>query len=95
MKKKVKKKTSIKKIWYTYILVLIVSVSFTTVFAKSTLSKYNFEVERQKKEIERQKKKNESLTMAINELASLNKIREVAQQQGLRYNNNNIKRLDQ
>ena len=30
MKKKVKKKTSIKKIWYTYMLVLIVAVSFTT-----------------------------------------------------------------
>ena len=51
----------------------------------------NFEVEKQKKEIAAQKKTNESLTMAIDELASLTKIQEVAQQQGLSYNNNNIK----
>ena len=41
--------------------------------------------------IEKQKKTNESLTMTIDELASLTKIQEVAEQQGLSYNNNNIK----
>ena len=45
----------------------------------------------QKKEIDAQKKTNESLAMTIDELASLTKIQEVAQQQGLSYNNNNIK----
>ena len=38
-----------------------------------------------------QEKKNESLTMKINELASLDKIQEVADDQGLSYNNDNIK----
>ena len=33
--------------------------------------------------------------MIINELASLNKIDEVAQQQGLGYNNNNIKTINE
>ena len=51
----------------------------------------NFEVEKQKKEIEIQKKTNESLAMTIDELASLTKIQEVAEQQGLSYNNGNIK----
>ena len=38
-----------------------------------------------------QKKTNESLAMTIDELASLTKIQEVAREQGLSYNNNNIK----
>ena len=69
MKKKVKKKTSIKKIWYTYILVLIVAVSFTTVFAKSTLSKYNFEVERQTRD--RTSKKEKRITYYGNKRISI------------------------
>ena len=47
--------------------------------------------EDEKKEIEKQKKTNESLAMTIDELASLTKIQEVAREQGLSYNNNNIK----
>ena len=39
----------------------------------------------------KQKKTNESLAMAIDELASLTKIQEVAAEQGLSYNNSNIK----
>ena len=41
-----------------------------------------------------QKKVNESLNMKINELASLDKIREVASSAGLSYNNDNIKVID-
>ena len=33
--------------------------------------------------------------MKINELASLDKIEEVAKEQGLSYNNNNIKNIDE
>ena len=38
-----------------------------------------------------QQKKNDSLAMAIDELASLTKIQQVAQSEGLSYNNANIK----
>ena len=48
-------------------------------------------MEKQKKEIEEQKKTNESLAMTIDELASLTKIQAVAEEQGLSYNNSNIK----
>lgn len=92
--KKVKKKVKIskfEKIIYTLAILLIVIAPVSIVFSKATLAKINFEVEKQKKEIAAQKKTNESLTMAIDELASLTKIQEVAQQQGLSYNNNNIK----
>jgi len=71
-------------------LLLVIS-PILTVFSKATLSEINFEVEKQKKEIDKQKKTNESLAMTIDELASLTKIQEVAEQQGLSYNNNNIK----
>ena len=63
------------------------------VFSKATLAKVNFEVEQEKKKIEKQEKTNESLSMTIDELASLTKIQEVAQEQGLSYNNNNIRTI--
>ena len=61
---------------------------------QATLSKVNIEVERVKNEIKTQEKKNESLSMKINELASLDKIIEVAYEQGLSYNNDNIKSVE-
>ena len=92
--KKVKKKykvSAFEKILYSLTVFLVVIAPVSIVFSKATLAKVNFEVEKQKKEIELQKKNNESLAMTIDELASLTKIQEVAEQQGLSYNNNNIK----
>ncbi len=92
--KKVKKKVKIskfEKLLYTLAIFLVVIAPISIVFSKATLAKVNFEVEKQKKEIEAQKKTNESIAMTIDELASLTKIQEVAEQQGLSYNNNNIK----
>ena len=43
--------------------------------------------------IKEQEKTNESISMTINELASLTKIQSVAEEQGLSYNNDNIKRV--
>ena len=82
------------RLLYTLALFLLVMSPISIVFSKATLAKVNFEVENQQKEIEAQKKTNESIAMTIDELASLTKIQEVAQQQGLSYNNNNIKTVD-
>ena len=79
---------------YTFAIVLAISAPFTIVFSKATLSQINFQVEKQKKEISEQTKTNQSLSMKINELASLDKIQEVAKDQGLSYNNNNIKTVE-
>ena len=73
------------------LILLLVIAATGRVFLTSTLSKINYDVEKQKREIAEQQKTNESLTMAINELASLTKIVEVAKAQGLSYNNSNIK----
>ena len=92
--RKVKKKlkmSKFEKLIYSLAIFLLVISPVSIVFSKATLAEINFEVEKQKKEIDVQKKTNESLAMTIDELASLTKIQEVAEQQGLSYNNNNIK----
>ena len=81
------------RLLYTLAIILLVISPVSIVFSKATLAKVNFEVVKQKKKIKSQEKTNESLSMTINELASLTKIQEVAQEQGLSYNNNNIKRV--
>lgn len=94
MKKKVKKQLKMSKgerILYTLAIFLLLVSPISIVFSKATLAKVNFEVEQQKKEIKKQEKTNESISMTIDELASLTKIQEVADEQGLSYNNNNIK----
>jgi cell division protein FtsL len=70
---------------------LLVIAPVSIIFSKATLAKINFDVEKQKAQIEEQEKTNESLAMTIDELASLTKIQEVAEKQGLSYNNSNIK----
>lgn len=90
-KKKVQESSKFEKLLYTFAIFLLVIAPVSIVFSKATLAKINFEVEKQKREIEEQKKTNESLAMAIDELASLTKIQAVAEEQGLRYNNSNIK----
>ena len=70
------------------VLFAIWGVSF---FAKNSLSSLNIEVERLSRNVKAQKETNQSLTMKINELASLENINTVASQSGLAYNNGNIR----
>ena len=94
--KKIKKRLRMSKferLIYTFTLVLVLLTPFALVFSQATLSEVNFEVEKLTKSIDTQEKKNESLTMKINELASLEKIQQVAKEQGLTYNNKNIKSI--
>ena len=90
VKKKVKM-SKFEKLLYSLAVFLLVISPVSIVFSKATLAEVNFEVEKQKREIEKQKKTNESIAMTIDELASLTKIQAVAEEQGLSYNNNNIK----
>ena len=94
LKKKVRKQLKMSKgerFLYTLAIFLLLVSPISIVFSKATLAKINFEVEQQKKEIELQEKTNESISMTIDELASLTKIQEVAEEQGLTYNNDNIR----
>lgn len=96
MKKRVKKQLKMSKgerFLYTVAVFLLLVSPISIVFSKATLAKINFEVEQQKKEIAIQEKTNESISMTIDELASLTKIQEVADEQGLSYNNDNIRTI--
>lgn len=78
-----------KKLFILIILVLILS-PLLQVVTRAKLSEVNIEVEKLKNNIEKQENVNESVEMQINELASLDKIREIAKENGLSYKNNNI-----
>lgn len=82
------------KLLYGFAMFLLVLAPLATVFSQATLSKVNYDVEKIKIEISEQEKTNESLSMKISELASLDKIQEVAESEGLSYNNSNIKSVN-
>lgn len=95
--RKVKKRLKMSKferLIYTFTFILVLATPISIIFSQATLSKINYEVEKTKRQIVVQEKKNESLTMKIDELASLDKISDVAKEQGLSYNNNNIKSIE-
>ncbi len=78
------------KFMISLILFLLVLSPVVIVYSKSVLSKSNIEVERIKNKIEKQETINESISMKINELASLSNIQDVAKNYGLTYQNDNI-----
>ncbi len=79
------------KLIYFVVFFVMISMPICTVLTKAMLSESNIEVEQMKAKIENQEDVNESLSMQIDELASLDKIQEVASEKGLSYNNDNIK----
>ena len=95
MKKKKRVKISkFEKFLYLVTIILTISSPLMIVFLKSTLSEVNYEVEKIKTKIKTQEKENESLQMKINELASLENIQKVIQDEGLIYDNDSIKNID-
>ena len=97
MKKTHKKKlkiTKFEKILYVFAIVLLLIAPISIVFTKSALSEINFKVEKMKKEIASKEKTNEGLEMKINELVSLDNIKDVIKTEGLSYNNDNIKNIE-
>ena len=95
MKKKKKIKISrFEKFLYVITIFLAILSPLIIVFEKSTLSKVKNKVKKIKQQIKTQEKENESLEMKINELASLENIQKVIEEEGLEYNNDNIKNID-
>ena len=97
MKKRTRRKlkmSKFEKLLYTFTIILAISFPIVIVFSKATLSKINYDVEEMKGTIAVQEKKNQGLSMQIDELASLDKVQEVAKSLGLSYNSSNIKSID-
>lgn len=97
MKKRNKKVKILKgeKMIYTLILFAVISFPIATVFTKAKLSETNIALEQIKNKVSTQEGINESLSMQVDELASLDKIESVATEKGLSYNNDNIKNINE
>ena len=93
-KKRKLKITKFEKVLYVFAIVLLLAAPISIVFTKSALSEINFKVEKMKKEIASREKTNEGLEMKINELVSLDNIKDVIKTEGLSYNNDNIKNIE-
>ncbi|MBQ4583403.1 MAG: cell division protein FtsL [Bacilli bacterium] len=80
---------------YLLLAFLILAIPVCNVLTQALLSESNIEVSKLQNKIEKQAKTNESLNMQINELASLENIKALADELGLSYNNNNIKSINE
>ena len=85
-----RKRVKFEKRMITLTLITLCFVLVSILFFKAQLSSINIEVEKLKKDVTKQEKVNESLTMKVNELISLENMQLVAANNGLEYNNNNI-----
>lgn len=83
------------KFMYLLLVFLLLAIPMFNVYTSSLLSETNNEVEKIKKDIERQELVNQSLSMQVDELASLENIQSVADAYGLSYNNSNIKSVNE
>ena len=79
------------KFMYCLLVVLLLAIPMFNVYTSSLLSETNNELEKLKSNIENQELTNQSLSMQIDELASLENIQKIAEEYGLSYINDNIK----
>ena len=96
MKKNKKKKffCALERVMYKFFIFLIISLIVLIVCTENTIAKKNIEVQNKSREVEEQKKVNESLKMKIDEMTSLENIKEISEQYGLYYNSDNIKTVE-
>lgn len=93
------KKTKKRKLRFTkgeklvYFIGLVLSplcILVVQIFCGASIGNLNMNVEKLKYEVKNQEKTNESMNMQVSELTSFDKIKEVIQEMGLAYNNENI-----
>lgn len=88
--KKKKKLFEQERTYWIIILLILFAIPVANVYTKAILSETNIELEEMKSKVQKQQNTNDSLKMEISELASLDKIQLVAQEDGLEYINENI-----
>ena len=95
MKKK-KKKTflsSLERFIYKLFAVIIILVIVGIVCSETSLAQMNLDIQKQEAEVEKQRKRIESLNMKIDEMTSLDNIKEISERYGLTYHSENIKTI--
>lgn len=97
MKKDNKKKKQFlckfERFMYKLCIVIIVGLIVLIVCSETSLAQINVEVQKMDKEVEQQKKRIESLEMKIDEMTSLENIKEISALYGLEYHSENIKTI--
>ncbi len=82
--------TRVERLMTISVMLMVVSFPLFTIVTKAQLTSVNIRVERLKRQVSAQNKVNESLTMKVNQLVSLENLQSVALEKGLVYNSNNI-----
>ena len=89
--KKIDSKMQREKKVYRFFVVSTILLVLGIIYSRAVLGKINIEIQELSSEIKEENDDNQSLAMKINEMVSLDKIREVSDELGLKYNNKNIK----
>ena len=90
-KKKTNKKNRHEKVLYRCFVMTTIFLVVGIIYSIAMLSKINLEIQELSDIIKEENDDNQSLAMKINEMVSLDKIRAVSNEQGLSFNNKNIK----
>ena len=75
---------------YSIAFLCLFSTIVSKIFFSAGITSLNMSIEKQMNDVENQKKVNESLTMKVNELTAHDKVKDVASDMGLAYNNDSI-----
>ena len=97
MKKEKKKKkflSSFERLMYKLWILIIIGLIVGIVCSETSLAQTNVEIQKLEREVEKQKKRNESLNMKIDEITSLDNLKEVSEKYGLSYHSENIKTIE-
>ena len=79
---------------YKLCIVIIVGLIVGIVCVQTSLAKINLEVQKLSKKVSDQENINESLSIKIDEMTSLDNIQEISKEYGLSYNSDNIKTIE-
>ena len=90
-KKKIDAKLKLEKRIYKTFVFITIFLIVGIIYSKATLAKINLEIQDLSGTIKEETEDNQSLTMRIKEMVSLEKIQQVSDELGLTYNNKNIK----
>lgn len=92
-----RKRTRITKgevLLYSTAFLCLFMMIVSRIFFSAGITNLSMNIESQAREIETQRKVNESLNMKVNELTAYDKVKDVASDMGLAYNNDSIVIID-
>lgn len=94
MKKKKKRFLSnLERFLYKLFALVIILLIVGIVCSETSLAQMNLDIQKLDSEVEKQRKRIESLNMKIDEMTSLDNIKEISERYGLTYHSENIKTI--